>query len=274
MTKLRTRGLRLVCAMLCLACLFSMARPVSAAEETAPSEFIYTVLVHYGPSAGSAVIGQLEDGTAVTVLGTRGSFYKVDCYDTTGYIAQSQVRTKADGTSCIDCDPASSETRIMPTVSWANALRLRAEIMAQCERYIGVRYVYGGTTPRGFDCSGYTQYVYGSSGYTLYRCSADQLQDGLIVSRDGLQVGDLVFFREGRTGQLATHVGIYAGNNQIIHAMNKGVGYSDLDVDWYAKYYIGARRVINVSSSLVDTTPEAAVAPAARTGSSGLRTVG
>ncbi len=274
MTLLRNWGLRLMCLALCLACLLGLVQPVAAVPQTAPTQFIYTALVRHGASSGSAVIGQMEDGTAVTVLDERGDFYKIDCYDSTGYIAKSQVRTGENGACWVDCDPASAETKTMPSVSLADALLLRSAIYAQSQLQLGVPYVYGGISSRGFDCSGLTSYVYKQNGYSLDRTASGQMQNGIIVAREGLQVGDLVFFREGWSRELATHVGIYVGDGEIIHAKRGGVRYSHLSGDWYTKCYIGARRVVNVSAIQTETAPVVTVDCAARySGSMGMRTI-
>ena len=109
--------------------------------------------------------------------------------------------------------------------------------------YLGVPYVWGGTSPEGFDCSGFTQYVYKQLGIKLNRTAAQQLKNGYEVTN--LQTGDLVFFKNTyATSAAASHVGIYIGNNQFIHAANGGVKITSLDHEYYAPRYIGARRVV------------------------------
>lgn len=90
-------------------------------------------------------------------------------------------------------------------------------VLAYASNFLGVPYVWGGTTPKGFDCSGFVQYVYGHFGVKLPRVSQDQQDVGMLVSRDQLQPGDLVFF-----GDPAHHVGIYVGNGNMIHAPHTG----------------------------------------------------
>ena len=105
----------------------------------------------------------------------------------------------------------------------------------------GVPYVYGGTSRSGFDCSGYAQYVFKGSDISLPRTAAQQFEVGASISREQLQSGDLVFFTTYAPG--ASHVGIYIGGEQFVHASNSGVGISALDSDYYASRYLGARRV-------------------------------
>jgi cell wall-associated NlpC family hydrolase len=107
-------------------------------------------------------------------------------------------------------------------------------------RFLGVRYVYGGTSPRsGFDCSGFTRFVYAHFGISLPHYSGAQFDRGRQVSRAGLRPGDLVFF-DG-----LGHVGIYIGDDRFIHAPHTG---TDVEIDslagWYGTRYDGARRLL------------------------------
>jgi cell wall-associated NlpC family hydrolase len=107
-------------------------------------------------------------------------------------------------------------------------------------KFIGVRYVYGGTSPRsGFDCSGFTRFVYAHFGISLPHFSGAQFDRGHRVSRRGLRPGDLVFF-DG-----LGHVGIYIGHGDFIHAPHTG---TDVQISplagWYSALYDGARRLI------------------------------
>lgn len=104
----------------------------------------------------------------------------------------------------------------------------------------GIPYVFGGTTRSGFDCSGFTKYVFSGSGINLARTSYEQYASGTKVSKDQLQPGDLVFFSTYSQG--ASHVGIYIGNGRFIHAGSNGVGITSLNDSYYASRYLGARR--------------------------------
>ena len=118
--------------------------------------------------------------------------------------------------------------------------REQAKIVKFARRMIGIPYVYGGTSPRtGFDCSGFTRFVYLHFGIALPHFAASQWDMGERVSRQGLRPGDLVFF-DG-----LGHVGIYIGNGLFIHAPHTGLRVEiDSLSGWYGALYDGARRFV------------------------------
>ena len=250
MSRSHNLGLRILSVLLCLVCLLPILQiGANGAEQKATT---LTTVVRNGSSSSKTVIGQLENGTEITVLKKGKTYYKVDCYDMKGYIAASQIVLK-DGKYYIDCKEGSSETRRLTYTDYADVIELRNALLKEAKKHLKTRYVYGGMSPRGFDCSGFTSYVYKKSGISLHRTASTQLQDGIVVSRDGLQVGDLIFFREGRARTPATHVGIYVGDNKMIHASSsKGITYADLDNQWCAKNYLCARRIINSGAGQVE----------------------
>lgn len=111
--------------------------------------------------------------------------------------------------------------------------------------FLGTRYVYGGTTPRGFDCSGFTQYVYRIAGVNLPRTASDQSKVGVAVDKSNLMPGDLVFFQTVTNG--ISHVGIYIGNGNFIHASSGSkhkVTITSLSSSYYINRYRGAVRIM------------------------------
>lgn len=202
-------------------------------------------LVHYSSYASSSVIGCLEDGTAVTVLSTSGSFYKIDCYDMNGYIAISQVAQDEAGEYYVCCDESSSESKYLDSHSAQEALELKSQLLTVSPQYVGTRYSWGGSSPYGFDCSGFTNYVFEQVGIELNRSALQQLQDGVVIAEEDLQPGDLVFY-SGTSGRgFASHVALYIGDGKIIHASSsRGVVIDDLDDPYMHAYYQCCRRVI------------------------------
>jgi len=133
-----------------------------------------------------------------------------------------------------------------------------ARTLATADKYLGVPYKWGGTSPRtGFDCSGFVQYVFAREDVKLPRTSRQQARAGesLPARWSALSAGDLVMFAE--PGERISHVAIYAGKHRIIHASSSGGGvrYDDLDThrgQWYRTRIVAARRVVADGGALVD----------------------
>ena len=130
----------------------------------------------------------------------------------------------------------------MPEVSRGSSA-LGRRIVASSMQYLGVPYVFGGTTPNGFDCSGYVRYVFANAGIYLPRTADAQYECGYPVSTSELVPGDLVFFSTYEAG--ASHVGIYLGDGNFINASSsRGVSIASLYSSYWGSCYIGARRVM------------------------------
>lgn len=117
-------------------------------------------------------------------------------------------------------------------------------ILDTAASYLGTPYVWGGTSPSGFDCSGFVQYVYSQNGYSLTRTTYTQWDnDGTYVKKSDLRPGDLVYFGSGGS---PTHVGIYVGDGMMIHSPSTGdvVKYSTIDSGYYNNCYLGAKRIV------------------------------
>ncbi len=120
-----------------------------------------------------------------------------------------------------------------------------SSIVSTAQKYLGTRYVYGGASPSGFDCSGFVYYVLNSLGIKVSRTLNPMYKQGTPVSKSQLQPGDIVFFQNTYKVGLS-HVGIYVGNGQFIHAPSSGkvVSYADLNSNYYINHYYGAARYV------------------------------
>lgn len=116
----------------------------------------------------------------------------------------------------------------------------QSRIVATALKYVGAPYARGGTSPAGFDCSGFVMFVYGRHGVALPHSAEAQYRVGAAVGRDRLQPGDIVFF--DRLG----HSGIYIGDARFVHATKPGdvVKVSRIDESWYRRRWVGARRIL------------------------------
>lgn len=185
------------------------------------------------PDVNSSLLATLATSETAYIIGFNCGWYKVQYEGQTGYI-------RSDLLALTEAPKYNSQLTVgsAPVVTTVGQ-----KIASYAQNFIGVPYVWGGTSPNGFDCSGFTQYVFKQMGYTLKRTAAQQLSCGTAVTN--LQVGDLVFFTNTySTSAAASHVGIYIGNNMFIHAANGGVKITSLDQEYYAARYIGARRVV------------------------------
>jgi len=122
----------------------------------------------------------------------------------------------------------------------------RKKLLEDAKYFKGGRYIWGGTTPQGFDCSGYVQYLYKKHKVNLPRTAYAQSKRGEAVDINNLQKGDLLFFlTDKKRGIPVTHVGIYLGNGKFIHAASKkkGIIISPVHHGYYANKFVSARRV-------------------------------
>ncbi len=134
---------------------------------------------------------------------------------------------------------------IFMSVPEATSAKSADQVINIGKKYMGIKYRYGGTTPAGFDCSGYTQYVFREAGVSIPRTTGSQFGTGKAVAKSNLKTGDLVFFNT--SGRGVSHVGIFIQGGKFIHAStSQGVTITALNDPYYwGKRYIGARRVKN-----------------------------
>lgn len=182
------------------------------------------------PSTDSAVLTTLPQGTVATITGINKGWFQVTYNGVQGYVSPDYI----------EIVPLQQQAASEPGAS-----SVTSDVISYAKQFIGTPYVYGGSTPSGFDCSGFTQYVMRACGYSIYRTATDQLENGYAVSYSDLQPGDLVFFeRTYNTDAPASHVGIYVGGGEFIHAGGSYVKISSLSSDYYASRYVGARRIV------------------------------
>lgn len=144
----------------------------------------------------------------------------------------------------------------------ASVKTTESQLMNIADDYMGVPYKWGGTTTSGFDCSGYIQYVFKKAGVSVPRTTSQMVTAGTAVSKSNLQVGDLVFFNT--SGRGVSHAGIYAGNNNFIHASSsRGVTITSLSDPYYwGSKYVTARRVVDFPAKAQEEVAEVVQAAA------------
>ncbi len=186
-----------------------------------------TVYLRSTPSWNSVLYEHVPYGTKLSVTGYTGEFYEVLYNGNIRYIP----------IVCTDVRRDNLVSRQQITVSTGER---SVEIAKQ---YLGAPYVYGGKSPSGFDCSGFTSYVYSQLGITLPRTSYSQSTCGVAVAKSELLPGDIVCFNTNGGG--VSHVGLYVGGNTFIHSPIPGysVCYDDLNSYYWSRTYVCARRV-------------------------------
>ena len=201
-----------------------------------------TVRMRDGAGYSSGTLGYYNTGTTMTVTGVSGEWYKVSYNGVTGYVHSDYMylAPAAENTATPSTGTGSTTTETV-TASGDGE-----RIVALAKQYMGVPYVWAGTSPSGFDCSGLVYYVYKQCGYSINRTAASIYSNGYAVDRSQLQPGDAICFTNSGYSYIG-HVGIYIGNNQFIHA-SSGQGrvvISSLSENYYNNHYYGARRIVN-----------------------------
>jgi len=191
------------------------------------------------PSTSSDILGTYANETVMTVIGVNNGWYKVKNDGKTGYV-RSDFMTIIEGyKAAINSGVTYSKApQVNPT--------LGGKIVDFALNYVGYDYVYGGASPSGFDCSGFVTYVLKNFDISVTRTASGQYRDnGVNIAKSDLTPGDLVFF-SSNGGRGVTHVGIYIGDDEFVHASRPGIGVviSRLDSAYYTRCWFGAKRLV------------------------------
>ena len=193
--------------------------------------------VRSGAGTSYSKLGKLEYKEKVTVLSTSNGWSKINYNGKTGYVDISYLQNTVPGSNG---NNANNNNNTVSTK--AN------EVIAYAKTLLGKPYVWGAQGPNSFDCSGFTYYVFkNKAGIVLPRTSSAQSKYGTYVSKSNLKAGDLVFFdTNGANDGNVSHVGMYIGNGQMIHASygQKKIVIANFNDSYYQKAYVNARRVL------------------------------
>ncbi len=229
----------------------------SESNETRTSGIVNveTANVRAEASSTSERIGFLDYNDTVTIIAVEGDWYKINYENTSGYVSkdlitlqenrditsrsitESRLETNNEVTS------VESEIKNEQVISANNGV----EVAEYAKQYLGTKYIVGGKTPEvGFDCSGFTRYVYSNFGYNLGTTSISQSSSGTEVSRESMQIGDLIIFYNEEKSNVG-HTAIYIGDGNFIHSANpeRGVVIDNLNTNtYYNERLISARRIV------------------------------
>ena len=204
------------------------------------------------PNTSSEVIDSLKRNAQVSIVEELDGWYKIKISNQIGYVSATYIsderteETTSRGNVVREEETANTDNTNNADITPAPPSENGEAVVEYAKQYLGYRYVSGGSSPStGFDCSGFTSYVYKNFGVTLSRTSKGQINNGVAVEKSNLQPGDIVVFNNEANTAIG-HVGIYIGGGNFIHAANarEGVKITSLSSSYYVTRYVGARRVI------------------------------
>ena len=215
-----------------------------------------------GPGTSHGVVDTASKGEKAYIIGINNGWYRVIygqhvCYVRSDYLDLTETpyenRSSAKspkfyrGGKSLGTEPSAAALNGTSSSAKPGSAKVTGdEIVAKAKQYLGVPYKYGGTSPSGFDCSGFVYYVFRNLGININRTQANMYAQGTPVKKSDLKPGDLVFFQNTYKAGIS-HVGIYVGNGQFIHSPSSGkvVSYANLNSSYYTSHYYGAARYTN-----------------------------
>ena len=207
-----------------------------------------TVRLRAEPNTSSQILGTYDTGTQMNITGVaESSWYKVSYNGQEGYVSSDYMRYVSGPGGVVGSGASSGADAGTESDSTVGTASTEGEkIVETAKKYLGVPYVWAGTSPSGFDCSGLVYYVYKECGYSVNRTAASLYQNGVAVDRSELQPGDVICFTNSGYSYIG-HTGIYIGDGQFIHASSGGgrVMISSLSETYYNNHYYGARRIVS-----------------------------
>ena len=235
---------------------------------------VETANVRSKASTSSKRVAFLDYGDIVTIVSEENGFYKIEKNDIKGYVSKDLVSVDQDKVSSrslaeerkeevLRKEALRNEEKITENVGSINQEKednieniekvvdensnKGAEVASYARQFLGIKYVLGGKTPEsGFDCAGFTKYVYKNFGVTLGSIASAQNSIGADVAREDLKVGDLILFQNEEKTKIG-HTGVYLGNGEFIHAANpqRGVVIDNLNtMSYYNTRFVNAKRIV------------------------------
>ncbi len=198
-----------------------------------------TLNVRNAPDMNAEIIGSLSYSSRINIITKTGDWYKINYNGVVGYIYCLYAAVSRSG------NPVVYDSSVDRSFQTEEGAAKGEQVLNMAKTFLGVPYVWGGTSPSGFDCSGLVYYVYKQFGVTLNRVAADMTAAGIPVTYSELKPGDIVFFHNTSRYTRINHVGIYAGNGMFIHAPQTGdvVKFSPLNSGYYSTTFVTARRI-------------------------------
>ena len=228
---------------------------------------VETANVRKEASKSSKRIDFLDRGDEVTIIAEENEFYKIKSGSVQGYVSKDLITVNDDKVSSRSLAEERKEEVLKKEQERQNEKENKVEnndsivssnnivetsgngskVAEYAKQYLGVKYVLGGKTPEtGFDCSGFTRYVFKNFGYNLGSIAAAQNEIGTDITMDNLKVGDLILFQNEERTKIG-HTGIYIGNGEFVHAANpqRGVVIDNINTStYYNSRFVNAKRIV------------------------------